>query len=317
MRPLALALIMILAGPLHAAVFAPGRGELAAWVSQSGTWEGLGTDAAGNFAMRADVDALYGGQFVMIRTRETRGDQVREQLQIFTGGEAPGAYLYEAGQPHRRLSGFVDAASAQLSAADATLRLTWAQAVDGLTGSREEASATGELIPGATWALKRAAAPSLKAARRGDVENFEYMDGELRGDGQAAVTPGQMASDHFQVSQTGVSMLGDTLVVSREVQAFDSGRKDEVLLLHFVEGTRPLRHAFSSRGAVLAFSGTFTDIGQMKFRSDVPGGQLLVHVVATCGGYKIVSELIRPDQPAAWLGDMELDNLAGSDKAMR
>ena len=48
---------------------------------------------------------------------------------------------------------------------------------------------------------------------------------------------------------------------------------------------------------------------QMRFFARVDGGQLFIHVVATCSGYKIVEDVVRPGQPNAWVCDLELKNL--------
>lgn len=304
----ALVLVTGLVTPAFAVHAAPGRGELAAWVAQAGTWDGTGTDAQGGFTLQASVEALFGGKFVVIRARETRAAASREQLQIFTGGDGASAYVYDAGVTFRKLPGYVEPGVTKLAAGDASLRITWAGTSTGLKGTREEASASGALVPVATWTLTRTNAAA--APVRDDVENFEYMDGELKGDGIAAITPGHTESLHYTLKQTGVASLSDTLVYTRETRTFDNGRVDENLQLHFVKDGNPVRHLFTSRGEVVEYSGIFPDIAQMRFFTDVPGGKIVVHVVATCSGYKIVEELERPGQDTAWLGEFELKNVS-------
>src|SRR5688572_27567545 len=101
MKNLALLLLLVLAVNAEAAVRV-GRGPLAAWIPMAGAWEGLGTGAEGAFTMRADVDTLFGGMFVMIRSTETRAKGSFEHLTIFT---ADGAWVYEPGVTHRQLDG--------------------------------------------------------------------------------------------------------------------------------------------------------------------------------------------------------------------
>lgn len=249
---------------------APGRGELAGWNAMAGMWSGLGSDAGGSFTIKAGVESLFDGQFLLFRTTELRGDAVlRDQLVVWTAGDAAGAYVYDAKAPFRRLTGAVDAAATALSAGDAKLRLTWRQEPDGLAGSREEADAAGALVTTATWALKRAEARSLVERRRdgakqvaGPVNDFK---GELRGEGETPLVPGQGAQEHFQAEESGVVALDDAIVTTRQTHRYDSGRSEQAFLVHGVESDRPFRHAFLARGAVVPFTGEFVGVDQMVF----------------------------------------------------
>lgn len=316
MRWIALVVLVALTVPAHAA-----DRELASWADLAGAWEGTGSDAQGPFAMTARIEPAFEGRYLTIHTREVRGDQtLREQLGIWAAGDA-GVRLfhYEASTHHRRLPGKPGTAADTLHAGDPTYAMRWQRTPDGLTGARFEAAmhGSGEPVETARWSLKRAAA-SREAQRRGDVENFEYFDGELQGDGESAVTPGSASGAHFTAREFGVAMLADTIVVSRQKLAYDAGdRVEEALLVHGVQADRPFRHVFLARGGVDVFQGAFTDIGQMTFEGATPLGEMKVSLAMTCGGYKLRSEWVRPGQPAVWIGDMEMHNLAGSDKAMR
>lgn len=260
----------------------PGRGELADWNALAGAWDGVGTDGGGAFSMKAGLEPLFGGQFVLIRTTEQRGDQVlREQLEVWTAGETPGVYLYDSRAPFRRLTGSVDSEGASLTAGDARSRLTWRRSAEGLTGTREEADASGAFIAVATWALKSGTAASLEERRRGVVGPVNDLKGELRGEGETAITPGQAAGAHFQAEESGVVALDGAIVTTRQTHRYDAGRTEAAFLVHGVENDRPFRHAFLERGRVVAFTGEFVGVDQMVFSNPVPEGDLKVTFVHT------------------------------------
>lgn len=303
MRALAaLVLTLALIAPASAAVL--GRGEMAVWLDHAGAWGGTGVDAAGGFAMHADLETLFGGKFVVLRVTETRKDGVRESLQVFTGGEAPKAFVYTPGT-HRRLTAVLDLDTPGLAAGDETLRVTWTATPQGLKGTREEAGPDGSLVPVSSWTLVRDSAP--RATHRDPVEYFEFMHGDLKGEGLAALVPGEQASERYVVRQTGTALLGDLLAYVREVKTFDSGNFEETLAIHYMAPNEvPVRHVFTSLGYTLEQTGLVPDIAQLRFYTEVPGGRLVTHIVAQCGGYKVVEELERPGQPTAWVSDHEL-----------
>lgn len=310
MRPIVLLLLVALAVPVHAA----------GWTDMAGTWEGTGTDAGGAFAMTAHVAPVFAGRFLTIHTTETRGGQtLREQLGIWATGDA-GVRLfhYDASTQHQRLPGKPETNADTLSAGDNVYAMRWQRTPDGLSGDRHEfvKHGCGTLVETARWTLKRAEG-SREALRRGDVENFEFFDGELKGDGESAVTPGQMAGAHFTAQEFGTAMLADKVVVSRQTLSYDAGGVKEALMVHGVQDNKPFRHVFLERGAVDVLAGEFSDIGVMTFNGKTEIGDLKVTMVITCGGYKLESEWKRPDAPAVWVGTMEMNNVAGSDKAMR
>ena len=319
MRFLAFAVLLAcLVTPCSAAQRGAGaqaRGALGSWAELSGAWDGTGTDAAGAYTMHANVETLFGGQYVLIQARETRGDKTHDNVTVFTGGEAPGAYIYGEGVPHIHLNGTVDAENGQVIANDAKLYISWGRGEGGtLTGYREEADADGNLNPVAKWELKRTsptASPtsspnSAPSNHRGTVEYFEFMDGTLKGEGLQAKVPGQMAADHFVITQVNAGVLNDTLLLTRETKTFDGGRVDESLQIHQVQNGAPVRHDFTSRGNVLEYGGVFNDIAQMRLNIDVPAGKLQIAVVATCSGFKTVNDLTRPGRPPVWVGEMQI-----------
>lgn len=301
----ALVLVLALVTPSVAARHRTlGRGEMAVWLDQAGSWEGTGVDAAGGFALHADLEALYGGKFVVIRVRETRADSAREELQVFHGGEAPKAFVYTPGT-HRKLAASLDFDTPALAAGDESLRVTWTVTPEGLKGTREAAGPDGALTPVASWTLVRGGA--ALAESRTPVEYFEFMAGNLKGEGLVAIEPGQSATEHFTVRTTGTSLLNDTLCVLRERKEFDSGHFEEAIYFHYLAPNEiPVRHGFNSQGYVTEPSGIVPDIAQLRFFSEVPGGRLVTHVVGQCAGYKFVEELERPGQPAAWVSDHEV-----------
>jgi hypothetical protein len=318
MRPIAFLLVLALSVPVHAAPL--GRGELATWAEMAGTWEGTGTDNGGAFAMTARIASVYEGRYLTIHTTESRGGQtLREQFGIWASGDAGiRLFHYDAATQHQRLPGKPGTSAETLAAGDNVYAMRWQKTPEGLSGARHEFVKHGcdTLQETARWTLKRAQV-SRQALRRGDVENFEFFDGELKGDGESAVTPGQMIGAHFTAQEFGTAMLSDKIVVSRQKLTYDAGSVQEAVIVHGVQDGKPFRHVFQERGAVDVFAGAFTDIGMMTFNGKTQIGDMTVTLVITCGGYKLESEWKRPDAPPVWVGTMEMNNVAGSDKAMR
>jgi hypothetical protein len=262
---------------------AAGRGELSAWTPMAGAWEGTGTDAGGAFTIKAGLESLFDGRFILVRTTETRGDQtVRDQLTVFTGGDAAGAFVYDSKLPFRKLAGAVDTAGVQLAAGDAAFRVTWKRAEDGLSGTREEADANGALAVTSTWSLKRTALASVIEARRRGVEGpVADMKGTLKGDGESAVTVGSAIGAHFSAEEEGVVALDGGIVITRQTHTYANGKVKQAVLIHGVENDKPFRHGFLSDGAALQFTGVFVDVGQMTFSTPIPDGTLKATFIHT------------------------------------
>lgn len=295
-----LVLAHVMLGLVASSAFAlPGRGELDAWTPLAGAWEGSGTDAAGSTAVKASLESLFGGRFLLLHTSEQRADQsVREELEVWSGGETPGAFVYHAKDPFQRLPGAVDADGAALSAGDAKTRITWHRTADGLTGTREEADATGALVATGSWTLKR-------GARDVDGPEVELI-GKFKGEGETCATIGSAVGVHFNAVEEGSLALSSGILITRQTYTY-ADRVEQALFIHGVEHDKPFRHEFHSKGAVLALTGAFVDVGQMAFTTDTPAGKLKVSTVEVCHGYKLETEILRPGTTAAvWVGSADM-----------
>ena len=258
-----------------------GRGELSSWSPLAGSWEGAGTDATGALTVKAGLESLYDGRYVLLRTTESRdGHRLREQLLVWVGGETSGAFLYDADAPFRRLAGGVDASGTALSAGDAKLRVTWKQGPDGLTGVREEADASGALVETGRWTLKRGAARSLIERGTCPVGPLSGLVGKHKGQGETAVTLGSGVGAHFFGEDEGVSALSSAIVVTHETHTYKD-HTDQALLVHGLENDHPFRHVFSSKGVMQQLSGDVVDRSRLVFAAPVPEGTLKVTFVPT------------------------------------